>query len=226
MPIRKYVSLGIRCSVAWQIRRHFDQPEAYPFDWLVTPLQSVAPLIRCGFESMARPETLRLAQYNDQGYQTIHDTGAGILLHHDFPRKPGAPGMIKPGWEEKIATVRAKYDHIAENWARLEEADEIVFIRERGEAELPLEVSVTSTGSTAVMNLLATLEDRFPAARIVLALVNCSVRPNVLFPEVVKYTVRPPAMGPEMWKGDDESWGKVMTSLESLTFQYPVLGAI
>jgi len=41
----RVISAGPRCATSWHIRRVFKKEQAYPLDWWVTPLQSMAHLL-------------------------------------------------------------------------------------------------------------------------------------------------------------------------------------
>jgi len=46
----RFISLGRTCEVAFHIRRRLGLERAYPFDWWITPLSAIAPLLRSGFD--------------------------------------------------------------------------------------------------------------------------------------------------------------------------------
>lgn len=52
------VPVGVNCDVAHYLREHSLRQAAYPFDWTVTPIQSVIALLRNDFQDFLREENL------------------------------------------------------------------------------------------------------------------------------------------------------------------------
>ena len=74
------ISLGAWCQVAEQLRRHEVSFVSSPFDWLVTPFESLLRIIRNGGVQLCND----VAQYD--GGQSAICTNYGVLYHHEFPR--------------------------------------------------------------------------------------------------------------------------------------------
>ena len=54
----RFIALGADCQPAYQIRRLRGETIPLFFDWLVTPIRSVMPLIESGFADAFTPERL------------------------------------------------------------------------------------------------------------------------------------------------------------------------
>jgi hypothetical protein len=101
------ISLGTNCEIAFNIRRTFETDRAYPADWWITPIESVANIIRSRFDVSITVDNLEMA-FNGS---SVLNRQYGIIHHHDFPRD--SSGKIAAEWQEKIPTVRQKYEYLA-----------------------------------------------------------------------------------------------------------------
>jgi hypothetical protein len=73
------------------------------------------------------------------GDASVRHRELGILLYHEFPREPGKPHPVKPGFLDAIARPKARTTRLVEKLLALDVAHErLVFIRER-ECPEPIE---------------------------------------------------------------------------------------
>lgn len=108
----RVISAGPRCATSWHIRRVFEQEQAYPLDWWVTPLQSMAHLL-LGAEPFAfQREDLEivLTPYGE----TVVNKRWLLQHHHDFQHL--ADGSIDPGDfnDGKLNALNQKYELLFE----------------------------------------------------------------------------------------------------------------
>jgi Putative papain-like cysteine peptidase (DUF1796) len=145
----RFISLGRTCKVAFHIRRRLGLERAYPFDWWITPLSSIAPLLRSGFDLDIPRDNLMVPDERN----TVINKRWQIRHHHDFPRKHR---KIVPNWASHVDTVRAKYRRRS---ARLLEAlnttDRITFMISQNEDE-------TAESATHLDDICAALEHIAP----------------------------------------------------------------
>lgn len=119
---RKVISLGSGCATAHHIRHQLWQPEAYFFDWLVTPGAGLVSLLDTNlkqlfldpdeFEPQPGPPSPRLiVRHRRLGFISYHDFDAAAQMS-DFPK------------------VAEKYAFLADRWDRtMEEGGKILFVR-------------------------------------------------------------------------------------------------
>lgn len=74
------LSLGYDCKVAWQIRRHSGQGEAYFFDWLMTPVDAL-PVLLGRDEDLLRDGRWELIKDDC----CLRDLDTGLMFMHEFP---------------------------------------------------------------------------------------------------------------------------------------------
>ncbi|HQS08605.1 MAG TPA: DUF1796 family putative cysteine peptidase [Xanthobacteraceae bacterium] len=79
----EYVSLGVNCEGAFQMRRVLGRDSASFFSWNVTPVASLETLIRGRFNDILKPENL--SSSND--FSMILDASHGHKFHSPFSRE-------------------------------------------------------------------------------------------------------------------------------------------
>jgi hypothetical protein len=129
-PATAVVSLGRSCTAAYNLRRHYDFGGAFPFDWWVTPVAGVRGLLR-----RPDPDWLydpALIEIVENG-ATVRHRELGILLHHEFPRRWGEPGIpVRSDFREKIARPKERTAFLLSKLLKLNQTIEhILFVRER-----------------------------------------------------------------------------------------------
>lgn len=100
------IGLGTNCELTHNLRRVFGLEEAYPFDWWITPLPALAPLIENGFDFAIEDDNLALT---NNGMSVLNRRWR-ILHHHDFPRRDG---RIRDDWRDVIPETARKYEALA-----------------------------------------------------------------------------------------------------------------
>lgn len=154
-------SLGGNCETAHWLRAHGRHSVRGPFDWLVTPLDALAPILA---EDGARLGTwFALASAGT----SVRCRAYGVLYHHEFPRGEGHAVRFDA---VSTAACRAKMAH---KWKSLVKACEqagaerapLLFLRLWGGTGLPWDRIGTgkATLRAADLNALAAaLAVRFP----------------------------------------------------------------
>lgn len=108
MKYSKIISLGSDCQPAHYIRTLSKQTEAYPFDWLITPVEALTKLIEYGPESMfydaSKFEDLHEKRPNNA---SIKHKELGVVFFHDFPPQQALGAFPQ---------VQSKYRHLASRW--------------------------------------------------------------------------------------------------------------
>ncbi|MFC5355621.1 DUF1796 family putative cysteine peptidase [Azospirillum himalayense] len=97
------ISLGTNCEITFNLRKCFGIDKSYPFDWLITPIESVSSILRNRFEIDLTCENLEIV---GDGKSVINKKYR-ILHHHDFIRSNN--GAISGSWQDEIESVRSKY---------------------------------------------------------------------------------------------------------------------
>jgi hypothetical protein len=193
---RACISLGAGCATAHHIRRCLWQPEAYFFDWLVTPMPALITLLRTDLRSLFqdkeafRPQEAPPTPYLAMGHQRL-----GVISYHDFRR------------EEQLRDfpqVREKYAFLADRWGKtIAAGGPILFVRhlvDRDEC-IALVETLKEAYRDLEFSILAVAEGREPPVSWNLAGVcNTVIGPT---PFELIGTGR---AGPETWKGDSEGW--------------------
>lgn len=122
------ISLGGACGCAHQIRTYFNQHEAFPFDWLVTPFDSIEPLISAGLRGLGSD----LAPYKDTKW--FINTRFMTLHPHEMRL---VDGELPTGWQHLMRTVRAKHDYLADRWnAVMSSPNRVLLVRHNGRHHL------------------------------------------------------------------------------------------
>ena len=86
------ISAGPRCSTAWHLRRVLNREQAYPFDWWVTPLQSLVHLLLAPRDFSIKPEDLIIT--NALNGEIVLNQRWLLQHDHDFRRLEN--GRIDP----------------------------------------------------------------------------------------------------------------------------------
>lgn len=133
MRYSKIISLGLDCQPAHYIRTLSKQTEAYPFDWLITPMETLPRILATGPESIFYD----VAQFEDlhekrPSNATIKHKDLGIVFFHDFP-----PNQALGAFSQ----VQSKYRHLASRWhSTLNENIAVLFIRHYANKQNALDI--------------------------------------------------------------------------------------
>lgn len=119
------VSLGAWCQTAEQIKLCFGDITTGPFDWLVTPLDSLIAILEDG--------AARLGQSAERRDLTAICKSYGVLYHHDFPRDADKLCLID---QDSLERCRSKLQHKWQSLrAKLGDMKPTLFVRFGGEAK-------------------------------------------------------------------------------------------
>jgi hypothetical protein len=195
-----FVSLGYRCETAWQIREFYGQTEAYPFDWLVTPFDTLPLMIEEDFEAIADPRYLRVTQYGQGAGWSVENTRYKLLLHHEFERAEDR--TIVPHWLNGLGQVVDKFAYLRKRWTRLmNSSEQVCFIRRIGRIEIPSEQQLR-TDREHYLAVFAAIRNRAPRVRPLYLFCDCDNVPVTV--NVLDVTIGFP--GPADWPRIEDRW--------------------
>jgi tetratricopeptide (TPR) repeat protein len=122
--IRKLISLGEGCDVAYQLRQHSGDNTAHYFDWLSTPAGGLLHLIRHDFPRYASGN-LSLHKADDpKGY--VADAPTGIHFHHHFPRRAR---LLSKEFLSAYESFAEKFDFLATRFRGTVRTHPVCFVR-------------------------------------------------------------------------------------------------
>jgi hypothetical protein len=186
----KVLSVGHACDVAHQVRRHFQQTEAYPFDWLTTPLDGLVRLVENDFADFL-DETVLVAEG-----KYLRDARYGVRFLHEFEN----PARFR----DNLADVRAKYERRIERWRRLmESGPSVLFVRSEQY------VNAANIDEAKARALLALLRRKYARADVHLLVQN---PPAAGISEVIDdnlWLLQLKVPEPWIWSGDDVAWSEM-----------------
>lgn len=199
---RLLLSLGGRCEVAWQLEHLFGHKISGPFDWLVTPAQSIPVLIRERFCRIVDPDVLEISHYlhpvTGACLQTVLNRHYNVFLHHEFSRAP--TGEISADWRNQIGKVAEKWDFVVGRWfATLRDSSNAVFVRRRGNFTMPEEQDLPTTEADYRV-ILESLDSLSISPRLAIADPGCKVTHERV------YTADVGPAGPADWSEPGEYW--------------------
>lgn len=106
-------SAGPYCRSAFHLRRLFDQTQAFPFDWWLTPASSALRMLHPDYRFGLKADAL----FFTQSAQAVLNVGDLTLHLHDFERTTS--GALHTGdLERQLAAINDKYTYL---FARLRE---------------------------------------------------------------------------------------------------------
>ena len=122
--IRKLISLGEGCDVAYQLRQHSGDNTAHYFDWLSTPAEGLLHLIRNDFP---RYTSANLSLHNaddPKGY--VADAPTGVHFHHHFPRRAR---LLSKDFLNAYESFAEKFDFLAARLRETVRTHPVCFVR-------------------------------------------------------------------------------------------------
>lgn len=143
------IGLGYDCRLAFNLRRTFGDPRAFPFDWWVTPLPAlIAFLNEPSVDALYDPKWLEEDARRGKGIYAIRNSRYDIELHHEFPRGPD--GAVVADWRQHLDQARARTDYLLRRMLDPTPGSRILFVRyikgqerrEIGERFQPLAVEI------------------------------------------------------------------------------------
>jgi hypothetical protein len=119
-------SAGPYCRSAFHLRRLFNQSQAFPFDWWVTPASSLLRMLHPDYRFKLSAADVHLTQ----AAQVVFNSRDLILHLHDFERT--ADGAISFGQQDsQLENINVKYTFLFERLrTRLREAKRCLLIFE------------------------------------------------------------------------------------------------
>jgi tetratricopeptide (TPR) repeat protein len=157
--IRKLISLGKACEVAFQLRQHSGDNTAHFFDWLTTPAPALAKLIRADFPDF-RPENLRLVNKGTRRSSVV-DAATGIRFAHQFPRRGK---VISESFLVDYPAFASRIAYLASRFRATTLAHPIQFVRR-------------SMSHAEALELEDVMRNRFPSADMRFLYVNAEEAP-------------------------------------------------
>ncbi len=188
------VSLGTACQSAWQLEANGMRKLAYPFDWLITPFDSLVSFITCRGVNFLDKDKLAVVEVLPGNPSMLHIVDLLYNIHsiHDFY----GPDM------SNYDAVKAKYDRRIKRFFNLLDSNKkILFVR----------VQISRSEAEEIDRLFQTF---YPKLRY--TLVAVSEDPNAQFDwglERVKNFYMQQIPGD--WAGNHEKW-------ETILSQFPV----
>lgn len=160
------ISIGNACGVAGALQDYQLRDAAYPFDWIVSPFESLCTMFETNFKDFLNKHSLKIRP--DGG--AVIDTLYNFEFVHDFPThesinesENGAStaGQIRHNFLEYFANIESKYVRRIERLRNiLQSQHKVIFIRNR---------DITMDQAMAFCNLL---ETQFPQLDFLLILVD------------------------------------------------------
>jgi len=122
----KIVSIGSNCEVTWNIRNYFGVDRAYPFDWWMTPFNSMIQLLDNQFDGLFDGRNI----YVPPDRKTVVDKRYNLMYHHDFERD--ADGLVVlDRIDRQLPNLKQKYDLLSDRFLKDLDGKEVLFIRNR-----------------------------------------------------------------------------------------------
>lgn len=206
----KLVSLGSSCTPAWQIRTHLNQPEAYPFDWLVTPFDSLCRLLHDDFVRFIEPDGLEPFSSNT----TIRNSRYNLLHHHDFKR---TGRTMSANWMDDVPNVQSKYDYLIARWRALNSySGRVIFVRHGGHLNECFNIE-KRLSDDEVFTLLDALQRCFPILDFSVLFVTAAStkinHPRAMFAEMPFANEADWPNAVDRWKGATSKWEQLIRTL-------------
>ena len=117
------IPLGGNCETSWNIRNYFGYSHAYPFDWWITPFDSLLKILQDDFQNLLNPANIEIIRNNE----TVICNYYKILHHHDFKRDDQE--KVIEDIEHQVLTLRQKYDYLISRFRADASSKKVLFIR-------------------------------------------------------------------------------------------------
>ncbi|MFG1349705.1 DUF1796 family putative cysteine peptidase [Xanthobacter autotrophicus] len=191
----RLVSLGALCEVAFQLRRLARSDRADPFDWWISPLSAVVPVLEAGAGAVFAPEQIvKIADYD--GTPALYSRVGGTVHLHEFPA--GTDVLALPE-TEIAARLVPKYEALHRRMVREAAQGTTLFVRQCLPAHDPRGEALEDA-----IDLLFAALSRFAGAPLLLLLDYEPVRPR---PWLITATV--PACRDHNDLGSRRGWNQV-----------------
>lgn len=164
------ISIGQACNPAVALRALDLRKEAYPFDWTVSPFQSLYSAFQDDFHHYIEPDSLTLRKPDHYGVLNYY----GIHLVHDFPAATPndalaeaigeghiTGGALRDNWRSFIPMVHEKYQRRIGRLRRLFLSGERIYLIRLGD--------MTKQQAVQLRDLLLS---QYPASDFVIVVIN------------------------------------------------------
>jgi hypothetical protein len=205
------LSLGGLCQVALQIEKRFGFRYSSPFDWLVTPLASVAKVLSDGGNRFG------VAVKTANAGQAPVCANYGLSYHHEFVRDESKAVIIDT---EGLERTRGKLTHKYSRMSELVDGKKTLFVRLAGHNDgllpTPYAKDVRATKAEDLNAMAEGIQKAFPALDFEIAFVHIpdyttvDIGPGQLDPRIRVFEIEnTPSAG---WEGAPESWAPIFDS--------------
>ena len=189
----KWISLGSTCQPAYWIRNELKQPEAYFFDWLITPPKALVKVLEDGVNDLLLSDNLSI---HHKGIRVVDDF-YGLEFQHDFPEDE--KGLILDGYENHISGVKEKYIRRYERFLKLfQDKSEVCFVRYGDREE-------------AIKFLEPRLKELLGSWNAIFIFASEHIKSEVSEGKVYKFKL-PKSSD---WKGDEAKWKEIISTVLS-----------
>ncbi len=117
-----YISLGGACAPAINLRNLGLRTQAYPFDWIISPFESLYQALNEDFKYFL--EDTRIVPKKTGVIDHYH-----FYFTHDWQKKSLAPdeSIIHPDWEKSLPAVKEKYQRRIDRFRKACRGSETVY---------------------------------------------------------------------------------------------------
>jgi hypothetical protein len=188
-PYDDIINLGSYCQSAYQLGVHNLRRYALPFDYLVTPFDTLAAILEQKFAGFLDPANFTLNLENG----LIEDARHRTQLLHDF--------KVDDTFLNDYESISEKYQRrIDRLFGILESSRKVIFIR-------------TEMWRQHAVELDATLGRLYPHLEYLLVAMHGTdeVKDDWCLPRVRNFHLR--QLEPYHWHGDDEAWKEIFAEL-------------
>lgn len=215
------VSLGEGCLVARAARHNNLRYTAYPFDWLITPIQSLKTGFQNDFKSILNEEQTQ----ESEDKKSVID-GLGLIFIHDFPtiKHSNTPlddeimsvHLLVSNWRDSIDVVKTKFNRRLDRLLQLLHNGEPVALvrysdRKYG-SSIPAEINRNEAAE-----LIRLLKQKFPHAKAVLVVIGSS--PEFKEPWGLPHVCNLHIEEKDFRDWDSPAWADVMNKISRLNPQ-------
>lgn len=191
-PYYPIISLGINCQPAYQLRVHNLRYEAFPFDWIICPFETLITILEDDFKHFLDPEYLTFV--NTETNKHILNSYYNIKFVHDF--------KLNENFMEDYKTVYDTYCRRIERfYQRMNESSHALLIRRKitkGQAQ----------------QLKQVMEKHFPQTNFLIVAVDNTqeIKTDWQIEGILNYYM--PITQGQTWKGDSKLWEELFTLLK------------
>ena len=201
-PYDAIVNLGGDCQPQYQMKTNKLRPCALPFDYLITPFDSLYKILEERFEGFLKPENFMLKVNGKEKW--VEDKAYGTRLIHDFP--------LNEKFLDEYEKVRSKYQRRIDRFLNiLDKSKKVLFIRKRITREQAIKLD-------------ALISRLYPHLEYALVCLDGSeeIKTNWNLDRIRNFFLRQTT--PYVWSGDNGAWAEIFAELqlESMKCDQPV----